>query len=573
MISPLDNRMDIDPQSDGSRSGSQGANEEVSFNVAEFNSTVIDAIEQYKSSSTDDPPPFGSKEQLWYEDPDILLYLVTRTFLPESQMDMSSCNLHLKRNRPLLSALQTAYTSHDFASLLSHDAMPDDVKERAPKLEQDITPSTSGNLQDLQDSQVISFQLLFKAPYIGDTAKLFIITLNDVRKAYLNNPLVKKPYNWTVSIIQSSGMGKSRTVEEAGKTVFTFPINIRQEAERDRKAYPPPDSRIRQFFEERVNCNDETQQADYMILLWEMFDRALALVNSRFPELTGAKLALAWANYLEEGGTDLKPGHYRQQFYDGVISEATTKISARTSLNVDKLERRLQTSCRRLIRRIQPVSNNKNVFFMYIDEAHSLTQAIETGNKGHKRNQFHNLGKVLSKLVDYPMFFIFLSTNSSLKDLAPPAFHYRSDRAVQGSQLIPPFTELPFDIYEDKVINEFGSMTLARACEVEVMVLFGRPVWYTIHKVNSDVDVFELAMSKLSNNRMSGHEADSILAALGVRVGITFEGKEITFDEKSNRIAANEEKTAVEEQHSYLAQSKLVESHMRVAYSIPQHRG
>ncbi|EUC56129.1 G2/mitotic-specific cyclin cdc13, putative, partial [Rhizoctonia solani AG-3 Rhs1AP] len=340
MISPLDNRMDIDPQSDGSRSGSQGANEEVSFNVAEFNSTVIDAIEQYKSSSTDDPPPFGSKEQLWYEDPDILLYLVTRTFLPESQMDMSSCNLHLKRNRPLLSALQTAYTSHDFASLLSHDAMPDDVKERAPKLEQDITPSTSGNLQDLQDSQVISFQLLFKAPYIGDTAKLFIITLND-----------------------SSGMGKSRTVEEAGKTVFTFPINIRQEAERDRKAYPPPDSRIRQFFEERVNCNDETQQADYMILLWEMFDRALALVNSRFPELTGAKLALAWANYLEEGGTDLKPGHYRQQFYDGVISEATTK----------------------------PVSNNKNVFFMYIDEAHSLTQAIETGNKGHKRNQFHNL--------------------------------------------------------------------------------------------------------------------------------------------------------------------------------------
>ncbi|EUC56123.1 G2/mitotic-specific cyclin cdc13, putative, partial [Rhizoctonia solani AG-3 Rhs1AP] len=547
----LDSTIDIDPQSDDSQSGAQGSDEEVPFNVAEFNSVVIDAIEQYKSSSTDDPPPFYSKEQLWLEDPYTLLYLVIRTFLPESQMD---CNLHLKQNRSLLSALQTAYTSHDFASLLSHDAMPDDVKERAPKLEQDITPSTSGSLQDLQDSRALNFPLLFKAPYIGDMARLLIETLNEEREAYLKNRLANKPYNWTVSVVQSSGMGKSRMAEEAGKTVFTFPINIRQETETDRKAYPPPDSAIRRFFEERVNSNDETQQADYMLLLREMFIRALDLVNARFPGLTGADLARAWANYLAEGETNLKPGHHRQQFYDEVVSEATAKISRRAKLELDELERSLQTSCKRLIKRIQPISDGTNACFVYIDEAHLLTQAIKGGNKDHERNQFHNLGKVLSKLVNYPMFFIFLSTNPSLKGLAPS------------------FTELPFDIYEDKVIDEFGTMTLARACEVDVMVWFGRPLWYTLHKVDSDVDVFQLAMSKLSNNRMSGHESDSILAALGVRVGIAFEGKEITFDEP-NRIAANEEKTAVEEQHPYWTQSRLVESHMRVAYSIPQHRG
>ncbi|EUC56096.1 G2/mitotic-specific cyclin cdc13, putative, partial [Rhizoctonia solani AG-3 Rhs1AP] len=145
------------------------------------------------------------------------------------------------------------------------------------------------------------------------------------------------------------------------------------------------------------------------------------------------------------------------------------------------------------------------------------------------------------------MFFIFLSTDPSLKGLAPS------------------FTERPFDIYEDKVINEFGSMTLARAYNVDVMVQFGRPLWYTLHKVNPDVDVFQLAMSKLSNNRMPGHEADSILAALGVRVGITFD--------ELNRIAVDEEKTAVKEQHPYRTQSRLVESHMHVAYSIPQHQG
>ncbi|CAE6420243.1 unnamed protein product [Rhizoctonia solani] len=580
MNSPLDNRMDIDPQGDEPQSGSQRSNKDVPFDVAGFNSAVLDAIKQYKSSSTNDRPPFDSEERLWLEEHNILLYLVIRTFLPESQKDENSCDLHLLQNLPLLSALQTAYTSHNFASLLSHDAMPDDVKERAPK--QGISPSTSGNTQDSQDSQTYSLWLLFQAAYIGNTAKLLIETLNHEREMYFQNNAADSPYNWTVSIIQSSGMGKSRTVAEAGKTVFTFPINIRQEAEMDKKAYPPPDSAIRQFFEKRVNCNDETQQADYMTLLRVMFSRALNLLNARFPGMTGADLARAWANYLAEGETDLKPGQHRQKFYDGVVNEATTEISGRAILELDKLEHSLQTSCKRLIKRIQPVSDGTNACFVYIDEAHLLTQTIKGGNEDHKRNQFHNLGKVLSKLIAYPMFFIFLSTNSSLKDLAPPASHYRSEREILGSQLIPPFTELPIDIYEDHVIAEFGSMTLKHACQVDVMVLFGRPLWYTIRKVDLDKDIFLYAQNKLSNNGVPGHEANAILAALGVRVGIAFDEKEITpgeearfFEEKQDekKTGVDEKETVAEEQHSYRTQSRLVESHMRVAFSIPRHRG
>ncbi|KAL5633634.1 hypothetical protein ACGC1H_003946 [Rhizoctonia solani] len=152
MSFPLDDSVGIDSQNDGTQLGSHGSNEDVPFDAAGFNSAVLNAIEQYKSSFTDDPPPFNSKEQLWFEDPGVLLYLVIRTFFPESRKDESSCNLHLRQNRPLLSALQTAYTSYNFASLLSHGAMPDDVKERAPKQGQDTTPSTSGGLQDPQNS-------------------------------------------------------------------------------------------------------------------------------------------------------------------------------------------------------------------------------------------------------------------------------------------------------------------------------------------------------------------------------------------------------------------------------------
>ncbi|CAE6458759.1 unnamed protein product [Rhizoctonia solani] len=584
MSFPLDDSMDIDPQNDGSQPGSQ-SNEDVPFDVAGFNSAVLGAIEQYRSSCTAVLPPFDSKDELPPDD-HILLYLVIRTFLRGTEMDVNMYKDYLWQNRPLLSALQTAYTSHNFASLLSHAAMPDDVKEHAPRQEQggqDITPSTSGNgLQDQEDSKAYSFWVLFKAHYIGNTAKLLIETLNHEREMYLQNTAIDNPYNWSISVVQSSGMGKSRTVEEAGKTVFTFPINIREGGEQEKKAYPPPDSSVRQFFEERVNSNDETQQADYMTLLSVMFSRALALVNKHFPGLTGADLALVWANYLAEGETDLQPGHRRQQFYKMVVKRATKKISNRVKIEIDKLECSLKMSCNSLAKRIQPGSVSTNACFVYIDEAHLLTQAIKSGNEEHKRNQFHNLGKVLSTLIDYPMFFIFLSTNSSLRDLAPPASHYRSERAILGSQLIPPFTELPIDIYEDKVIDEFGSMTLRNACTVDVMVCFGRPLWYTIHKVDPNSDIFKYAMNKLSNNGKPGHEANSILAALGVRVGVAFDGKEITpgdeavfLEEKQDeeKTGVDEKRIAVEQQHSYRTQSKLVESHMRVAFAIPQHRG
>ncbi|CAE6377924.1 unnamed protein product, partial [Rhizoctonia solani] len=184
----MDYNIHIDPQRDGAQPGPHKLHEDVPFDAAGFNAAVLGAIEQYKSLSADDPPPFDTNDELT-PDEHILLYLVIRTFIPESQMDESTCDRHLKlrQNRLLPGALRTAYTSHNYASLLSLDAMPDHVKERASKQGQDTTLSTSGGLQDLQHSPALSFRSLFKAPYIGDTAKLLIETLNHEREMYLQN--------------------------------------------------------------------------------------------------------------------------------------------------------------------------------------------------------------------------------------------------------------------------------------------------------------------------------------------------------------------------------------------------
>ncbi|KAL5636379.1 hypothetical protein ACGC1H_000369 [Rhizoctonia solani] len=543
MSAPPDNSMDIDHQPLDSHKSSNT----VSFDVAKFNSGVYDAIQQYKKSSTEEVPPFYS-DKLRNNDSAILIYLVVKTFLSEPLMDVAGWRTYLweKRDSTLESALDGAYHSQYFVGILSHDAMPPEVVERTPKT--GMSPSTSGNLRN---NQATKLQTGFTGLYLGNAAKLLIKILNKERAAYPGNTPAKNPYNWTISIIQSSGMGKSRMVEEAGKSVFTIPINLRGSEEKS--AHPPPDRNIGDFFRGRFHHNDAKQRADYMILLREIFIRTLELLQAHFSGLIGEDLARAWAAYLGEGQTDHKVGDHRRQFCDDVIDRATAycKEYEGTSEQLADLEVALKTSCFRLVDHIQPGSSDTNTCFVYFDEAHSLTQAVKVITTDHKSSPFHNLGNVLSSLIDYPVFFIFLSTNSSLKGLAPPVAFYTSNRSVQGSQLIAPCTVLPFDIHESHIVEEFksGRMTLNSASDVDTMVCFGRPLWHAMRQADPIQDIFHLASNKLTGNGLDVYEKDAILAALGVRVGIKFHEKD-----------------------SYSIESKLVESHMRVAYSIPQHQ-
>ncbi|KDN38073.1 hypothetical protein RSAG8_09758, partial [Rhizoctonia solani AG-8 WAC10335] len=132
MSSPLDNSMDIDHQE--SHLGSHESNQDASFDPAKFDSAVLDAIQEFKKSSTVNPPPFQFRDK-HLDDLGILLFLVIKTFLRESQTDVDMCKQHLLESFSLFAPLKTAYTSRSFASLLSNDAMPPEVIERAPKQE------------------------------------------------------------------------------------------------------------------------------------------------------------------------------------------------------------------------------------------------------------------------------------------------------------------------------------------------------------------------------------------------------------------------------------------------------
>ncbi|GAB1527882.1 hypothetical protein RhiTH_011070 [Rhizoctonia solani] len=530
--------MDVDPTHEDPQSASLSNVHQAKL---QLNTRVMNAIQKRKANNPN--KLFVSSRCFIGNDAATLLHILLEIHFGEDKIPMriSECHQYVLDNFELLDALSLAYTSKDYEELMDHPLMPFNQSQK---------------LGTMKPSRIKhSLESAFEDLYVGNTAKLFIDTLNQERHLSTGYAAATKPYNWSISVVQSSGMGKSRMVEEAAKMVFTIPINIREKLPEGRITYPPPDKNIREFFLKRQSLSDKQQKVDYMIFFKFLFAKIHQVVQGRFLGATGSDLALAWVEYLNRGQNIVEVGIGRKRLYDSVI-EDTEQASSNFKINKGSLrdiETSMQKSCQALLELIQPDSSNQdNICLIYFDEAHSLTESVKTPDQEHERSQYHNLGTAMASLIDYRLFFIFLSTNSRLENFAPPPTSFPSDRVANGLRLIPPFTELPFDIYESTVLDDINILSLESVSKTKVMVGFGRALWYSYYKSNSNKNIFDLAVDKLTASGVNDRNSDALLAVLGVRIGISF-------DTTNNA--------------TYSIQSRLVESHLRVVYWIPEHRG
>ncbi|CAE6478689.1 unnamed protein product [Rhizoctonia solani] len=505
--------------------------------AAKFNLNIQNAIDDYRATHLG---TFMLHRLLRSEDAGILLHILLESIHGEGRARQNHCQDYCNDHPAFHQVLHDAYVAQTFVDLRGGGQLPsvDEVAGCASITASGISPNRNNS----------SIAMEFQQKYRGNTAKLFIQTLNKERQMRLLKTAAQAPYNWTISIVQSSGMGKSRMVEEAGNSVFTIPLNLCEDMKQGKKPYPPPDRNMRQFFLECQGKTNLQQQIEYAVFLGVLFTRVSKLVKAQFPELTKEKLPCAWADYLKEGQTVTEVGSNRRTLYEAVIQDVKDKIARRKPQKLEDVEGSLERSCEHLLELIGTnESGDNNACFVYFDEAHSLIQTVQHSDDEHKRNSLHNLGTVVSRLIDYGIFFIFLSTNSRVKGFAPPATYHPSEWVAVGSKLVPPFTELPFDVYDEMILKRLESLTLTEASSIDVMVSFGRPLWYADLQANTAGEIFHCAMNKLRGNGVDERINDGLLAALGVRVGISFD-----------------------ETNSYLVQSRLVESHLRVVYSIDQ---
>jgi hypothetical protein len=115
---------------------------------------------------------------------------------------------------------------------------------------------------------------------------------------------------------------------------------------------------------------------------------------------------------------------------------------------------------------------------VYFDEAHTLhTDQSCTSLRPHTRNPYFALMHAMSNIAHKPIFFVFLSTNTSLHSFAPTNAMFPSARVRANQQLIPPYFELPMDIFCEgftQKLKDAGELTLSGVCQLKHMTKFGR---------------------------------------------------------------------------------------------------
>jgi len=111
---------------------------------------------------------------------------------------------------------------------------------------------------------------------------------------------------------------------------------------------------------------------------------------------------------------------------------------------------------------------------MYFDEAHPLTRL--TPIAADEKTSYDFLCSCLNQFSIFPVFFIFLSTNSSLAHFAGPQALAKSARIRRGNATThAPITETPFDCSKELMVKP-GKLSMEDISKIPFMAQFGRPL-------------------------------------------------------------------------------------------------
>ncbi|CAL1710506.1 unnamed protein product [Somion occarium] len=439
-----------------------------------------------------------------------------------------------------------------------------------------VPRSTAQRLQvDLSTYEKV-IQSAWEISYVGSHPELFVYNLNHSTR----NP--NSHYCNSVSIVQSSGSGKSRMVREASGLVFTIPCNLRPPQESAVNAYPPSDKVV--F--DHLSMGSSTEQQvlhrflNYFTSLFKEVTRRVEMLMPNERPTTYEELTLRWRQHLERGN-----GAERKSMYESVISEAK---ALDVKKNKDMLNNMMQ-ALRGLLRIVISLRYSKRgswskiesedvKLLLCFDESQTLAKQRVLGADGKpvcEKNYYHIflscLNEWLQDVNGTQVMAVFLSTNSDIYDLAPLPEHVPSARYMNSrSNLQPPLNETPFDCSPDLPLgtDELNKLTLAKASQISFLARFGRPLWWSFirggYQANDygalaiEEALITIARCKLlsvgdqallteSPSTFKRHAVSAILDVL------------IKLDYESSR-------------ESFERELELVASNMRLIYSVPQSR-
>ncbi|KAH8992520.1 hypothetical protein EDB92DRAFT_1858291 [Lactarius akahatsu] len=420
-------------------------------------------------------------------------------------VDQFKRNLTKKSASGFVNLLGEAINGDDealWSPVVTHDVFHTEIHDDPD----DLTSSKIGVHRKYQEEAVTKS---WKVPFIGDRA-LQALEWHVIEEK--NKAMAYGPY---CSIVQSSGMGKSRLLDEFSKNHFLIPVNLRR---KETSGFPPPDDAIRDL----LTQVDENGMLHFLIVLFEKTTRVIT--NELKGATTRSTRITKFREFMTEGQTMAGVGEKRQTFYNEIAAEV--KVRTTSAPNHQDMRKALEV----LITDLGPQTNHSEApdVFVAFDEAHSLTEPDTS------RTHFVDLQSALHKLTNSSFFSFFVSTTSKISQFTIPRDMDPSN-GTHEVEFMPPlsFSDLGFDhlMHDRKIFDRYK--TIEDVTSTECIVHMGRPlqvVWGTLYDCGSEGNrktILEFAVAKLlcrtggrSDRFTSNHEC----AVLSQRLALDLDG-------------------------------------------------
>ncbi|KAF8346701.1 hypothetical protein F5887DRAFT_91833 [Amanita rubescens] len=331
-------------------------------------------------------------------------------------------------------------------------------------------PSQYPQPPEMNRSEQLSEDIVtaFDQDYRGMAVRGFLEYLRDNEKKYRE----ANYYGKFCSIVQTSGMGKSRLLCELRKNdVIVLYMNLR--APGDKHAFPPPDA-----FPAEILTRNFTDEGTYTRKCHAFFIAIFKCLEQRLSASSRENFIKEW----NAGMTELVDPicvATRHFFFCDVQKEYDNIYPQISDINgVMVMWKAYASLYKMLAEREKP---HGPFLVIAVDEAHELTLTQSPGNWRPSIIFCRAIADYSAPTRSARCWVVFASTTSKVADFASPQAKYNSARVNIGRLLFPPYTELGWD----QMATPSNEIPADKNAKLKYIRGFGRPLWTSIGDIGS----------------------------------------------------------------------------------------
>ncbi|EJU02266.1 hypothetical protein DACRYDRAFT_115997 [Dacryopinax primogenitus] len=369
--------------------------------------------------------------------------------------------------------------------------------------------------------------------YEGDAVRRF---QSHLRTAAFMGAAASNLYAKSFVVANSSGMGKTRMIDESSKTLFTI-LFVLSDAS---GGFPPADNDVLTYFLFPRKLKDcHTAIMCFLQILFDELAEVLRHGQERLGTAKHAELANWFRGYMATWTHISEPSPTRVEFFRRVVkkSELATELALKEEGSTWKTQGnqspRLSTrdnTCKSdMIASFQNLSDLLNhghddslpTVLLAFDEAHTLLRTV-ANDDGEIDSVYSVLRRVLRYLNENSFLACFLSTSASVTQFDSPMRFDPSTRMQSGKyHTFPAFTRFPFNMA--RVQPDEMDLTVVGKDDFmckQSRILFRKRAEYGVGNDVGD-SLVDFAREKLlGSSAASGFDDEQKLAILSRRIPI-----------------------------------------------------